>query len=455
MEHEGRGTKHLWWVRRDLSITSLAAQAAATQGTMAALLVLDPSFTKTTMRHAWYSASAAALHQELAGHLDIRAGIPEEVIPAFVHEHHISDVYVTAEYTPYGMARDTHVEHLLAARGVDFHRVGSPYLVPPGTLHTREGHPFSRFTPFFQAWIHCIHPEVIQVPTPIWLTNPTPLPYEPLSHPYLPVPGHSAAVHLLHSFVDTRLASYVDSRDRPDLDSTSGLSPYLKVGSLHPQDVINAISPHPSRFPFLRQLAWREFFADLLYHAPESVSRDWSPTFNDFPWEDERTRLAEITRWKAGMTGYPLVDAGMRELLATGTMHNRVRMVVASFLVKDLNVHWSIGSRHFMNHLIDGDLASNTHNWQWVAGTGADAAPYFRIFNPTLQAERFDPEGSYIHRFIPELASLPVPDIFMPWKSNHRPRDYPFPIVSHDEAQRAAKARYHVLKASLHADRNS
>ncbi len=454
MEKVGCSGRHLWWARRDLSPTAPAALAAAAQGGMAALLVLDPHFPQTPVRHAWYTASAAALQEELDGHLDIRQGVPEEIIPAFAGEHHITDVHVTGESTPYGMARDARIEHLLAARGIRFHRVGSPYLVTPGSLHTRGGIPFSRFTPFFRAWLSSIEPVATPKLRASWLTVPSRFPIALPHHPYLPAPGHTAAMERLQVFIDHQLASYDSERDRPDLEGTSGLSPYLKVGSLHPRDILSAVSTHPSRIPFLRQLAWREFFADLLHHDPESVTVNWAPAFRGFPWEDTSTLREAIAAWKEGRTGYPLVDAGMRELLATGTMHNRVRMVAASFLVKDLNVHWSIGARHFMDHLIDGDLASNTHNWQWVAGSGADAAPYFRIFNPTLQAKRFDPEGTYIRQYVPELASLPLPDLFEPWKSVLRPRVYPHPIVDHAKAQRAAQARYHAFRASARHQRD-
>ncbi len=454
METGSGEAKHLWWVRRDLSGTSPAACAAA-GSRMAALLVLDPAFSTTTARHAWYLSSAAALHHELQGHLDIRSGMPEEILSAYIHEHSITDVYVTGEFTPYGTSRDARIEKLLTVKGVGFHRSGSPYLVPPGTLLTREGHPFSRFTPFFQAWLSRLQRDAPSIPSFSWITEPSALPFDIPSLPYLPEAGHTAAVQRLNDFIENGLAPYDEARDRPDLDGTSRLSPYLKVGSLHPQEILTAISRYPSHVPFLRQLAWREFFADLLHHDPESASRDWSPAFSAFPWADPETCETEIAAWKEGRTGYPLVDAGMRELLTTGTMHNRVRMAAASFLVKDLNVHWTIGARHFMDHLIDGDVASNTHNWQWVAGTGADAAPYFRIFNPTRQAERFDPEGTYIRRFLPELSSLPIPDLFTPWNSVLRPRDYPLPIIDHDEAQRAAKPRYSTFRSSSRTDRDS
>jgi deoxyribodipyrimidine photo-lyase len=233
------------------------------------------------------------------------------------------------------------------------------------------------------------------------------------------------------------LADYEGTRDRPDLDATSRLSVYLKWGCLHPRTVLDALGPGDETFR--RELAWREFYASVLHHWPESARSYFRP-------ELARMRFAPpgtaFSAWCEGRTGYPIVDAGMRQLLATGWMHNRVRMIVASFLVKDLHVEWMHGARHFMRHLVDADLASNQHGWQWTAGTGTDPAPFFRIFNPVTQGKRFDPEGDYVRRWVPELRGVGGAAAHEPWRLGAPPAKYPAPIVDHTTERAEALARY-------------
>jgi deoxyribodipyrimidine photo-lyase len=247
-------------------------------------------------------------------------------------------------------------------------------------------------------------------------------------------PGEAGAQKQLELFRKEALQEYSAGRDRPGIVGTSRLSPHLHFGEISPGQIWRAVSGSDA---YLRQIGWREFAHHLLFHNPESPGRALRHEFDDFPWRPDPKALKA---WQRGRTGYPLVDAGMRELWHTGWMHNRVRMVAASFLVKHLLIGWQEGADWFWDTLVDADLANNTLGWQWVAGCGADAAPYFRIFNPVLQGEKFDPAGEYIRRWVPELASLPDEWIHQPWKAPAPPRDYPAPIVDHDLARKRALA---------------
>jgi deoxyribodipyrimidine photo-lyase len=247
------------------------------------------------------------------------------------------------------------------------------------------------------------------------------------------------------------MGSYAEERDRPDLDATSRLSAYLKVGAIHPRTLLAELAPDSADAPgdaaFRAELAWREFYADVLHHHPDSARGYLRPQLAALPYVEGDLLAERLEAWAAGRTGYPLVDAGMRQLAAEAWMHNRVRMVTASFLVKDLKVEWQHGARHFLRHLADGDLASNQHGWQWVAGCGTDAAPYFRIFNPVAQSRRFDPSGAYLRRWLPELRDLGPSEIHEPWRlRDGPPNGYPLPMVDHAEERVAALTAYDALR---------
>jgi deoxyribodipyrimidine photo-lyase len=264
----------------------------------------------------------------------------------------------------------------------------------------------------------------------------------------LPEAGERAA-HAAWEEFTARLHDYERDRDRVDLDGTSRLSAYLKLGNLHPRTLL-ADLPHgwgaEGGDAFRRELAWREFYAAVLHARPESAREYLHPQLRAMPYASGRALSQRLGAWEHGETGYPIVDAGMRQLLVEGWLPNRVRMVVASFLVKDLHVEWTHGARHFMRHLVDGDLASNQHNWQWVAGCGTDAAPYFRIFNPVTQAKRFDPSGDYVRRWVPELADVAGALVHEPWRLPDPPADYPGPIVDHATERAASLAAYEALR---------
>ena len=256
-------------------------------------------------------------------------------------------------------------------------------------------------------------------------------------------PGSTPPSRAARRYWDRHLDGYDELRNIPAADATSRLSPYLRWGCLHPRQLLAELGTGRSARRFRDELCWREFYADVLLHDPESARRSWQPRMRSFPSDVGTSADERFAAWAEGRTGFPLVDAGMRQLKAEAWMHNRVRMVVASFLVKDLHIDWNRGARWFMQHLVDGDLASNSHGWQWVAGTGTDPSPFVRVFNPVTQSKRFDPDGDYIRRWIPELRAVSASAIHEPWKlAGGPPAGYPMPIVDHATERQEALARY-------------
>ncbi len=254
----------------------------------------------------------------------------------------------------------------------------------------------------------------------------------------------------MKAFLGRNVGAYADERNWPGRDTTSRLSPYLKWGCIHPRQILNRLGRGKGEQTFMNELCWREFYADVLYHRPDSARRSFNPTMRKMEVDGGKRADERFEAWCDGMTGYPIVDAGMRQLRAQGWMHNRVRMIVASFLVKDLHVDWTRGASWFMHHLVDGDLASNQHGWQWTAGTGTDPAPYFRVFNPVAQSKKFDPDGEYIRRWVPELASLDGKAVHEPWTAGDdlfSDRDsYPDPIVDHATEREESLRRYGAIR---------
>jgi deoxyribodipyrimidine photo-lyase len=269
----------------------------------------------------------------------------------------------------------------------------------------------------------------------------------------LPPAGEPAARRRWRHFLDQQLDDYAATRDRPDLDGTSRMSAHLKWGEIHPRTMLADLAGHAgtSAATYTTELAWREFYAEVLWTSPDSARDYLNPDFAAMKYDEPGSRF---TAWCEGLTGYPIVDAGMRQLRAEGWMHNRIRMVVASFLVKDLHIQWRHGARHFMRSLVDADLASNQHGWQWVAGSGTDAAPYFRVFNPTLQGKRFDPHGEYIRRYVAELRGVDETSVHEPWTlPGGPPRGYPGPIVDHSVERRESLSRLETLRGVVRASR--
>ena len=397
----------LHWFRRDLRTFDNPALEAAGHDAIR-VFVRDPHFAQVGSPRARY------LDQALIGLDAVEAtGDPARELIALAKAHGADRVYCTGDATPYASKRDERVRNALAEGGVALHVIDSPYAIPPGEVRNQAGAGFRVFTPFYKAWL-----------AQGWAAPTSQVPEVP-------------AVTQWRRFRDERLAGYKANRDNPGLDATSRLSPALHFGQIHPRTILAEI-PEAQTDPFARQLAWREFCADVLWHRPQAAWASLDERFDShMEYSDNRDHFEA---WTQGRTGYPFVDAGMRQLLAEGWMHNRLRMVTASFLIKDLHLPWQWGARWFMQHLIDGDVANNQLGWQWVAGCGTDAAPYFRIFNPTTQGRKFDPNGVYIRRYVQELADVPDP---------HEPgvfaHDYPAPIVEHARERDIALARFQAL----------
>ncbi|WP_133782532.1 deoxyribodipyrimidine photo-lyase [Kribbella sp. VKM Ac-2571] len=426
------------WFRRDLRLSDNPALLdAAAHGRVLGLFVLDPLLWGRSgdPRRDQLAASLRSLSESMGGRLVVRRGDPAVVVPAIADEVGAASVHVSADYAPYGQQRDEEVEASLKCPLV---RTGSPYAVAPGRVLNQQGRSYQVFTPYFKAWLAHGWRQPVEAPSRVqWINAES----EDLPESSL-VAGEQAA---LERWRDYDVAAYDDKRDRPDLDSTSRMSIPLKYGEIHPRTMLADLARKRSAGAeaYRRELAWREFCADLLARHPHAAWKPLRPEFDRMRY-DEPGELLEA--WQEGRTGFPFVDAGMRQLAETGFMHNRVRMVVASFLVKDLHVHWKFGARWFMRSLRDGDLASNSLNWQWVAGCGADAAPYFRIFNPVSQGLKFDPDGAYVRRWIPELRDLDGRTAHEPWK--HGGADgYPEPVVDHAEARTEALRRYDAIRS--------
>ncbi len=360
----------------------------------------------------------------------------------------VEQVHVTREYTPYALARDRAVVDALPGN-VEGVATGTPYAVPPGTVRNGSGNPYKVFTPFSKAWRAHGWEDAMPAPPHVdWVCFESDKRVAAMLDGALdeapdgmPAPGEDAAARRWKAFLERDVDDYSEARDDPGADRTSRLSPYLKLGVVHPRQLLAGLGPRRSQGAsvYESEVAWREFYADVLFQNPESAWTD----LNEVKGLTYDEPADAIEAWKSGRTGYPIVDAGMRQLLGEGWMHNRVRMITASFLTKDLHVWWPVGARHFLDHLVDGDLASNNHGWQWVAGTGTDAAPYFRVFNPVTQGLKFDAQGDYVRRWVPELAHLPGKAAHEPWDAEDGYiHDYPQRIIDHAEERRRTLDRY-------------
>jgi deoxyribodipyrimidine photo-lyase len=426
----------LLWFRRDLRLHDLPSllEAAAPDGEVLACYVLDPRLKATSgPRRLQYLYDALRdLRTSLDGRLLVTRGRPETRIPQLAKEIGATSVHVSGDYSPFGRRRDGAVREALG--DVSLEEAGSPYLVSPGRVTKGDGTPYKVFTPYYDAWrTHGWRQPAKSGPKSARWIDPADVPGGmdiPDALVELEVPaGETAARKQWKKFVDSELSGYAEARDRPDLDGTSRMSAHLKFGTIHPRTMAADLGRGQGAQAYLRELAFRDFYAAVLYEWPESAWWNWNRAFDKIEVDDDRDAKRTFEAWKAGRTGFPIVDAGMRQLAETGFMHNRVRMVVASFLVKDLHLPWQWGARWFLEQLVDGDMASNQHGWQWAAGCGTDAAPYFRVFNPTTQGKKFDPDGAYVRRWVPEVDD----------------DDYPEPIVDHAAERKEALRRYSQL----------
>lgn len=483
MEHETSPFQApaIVWFRNDLRTADNEALVAACQHS-----AVVPVYVRRTegkprslggARNWWLHKSLASLARDLerlGAPLILLSGDPSDLIPVLVKATGASAVYWNRRYEPDHHEADSDLKTALQTKGLIAESFAGQLLHEPTKLRTGSGSYYKVYSPFWRA----LEPDVENRPpldaperliplddafglTTESLDSWDLLPTKPdwsggLEHTW--TPGETGAQARLTDFIEDRMRGYSDRRDIPGVDATSGLSPHLASGEITPAQILEALKTTENdaapddRSKFRKEIGWREFAWHLLANEPALSEKNHNPKFDAFPWRDDRKALKA---WQKGLTGYPIVDAGMRQLWQTGWMHNRVRMIVASFLTKHLLIDWRTGEDWFWDTLVDADPASNAASWQWVAGSGADAAPYFRIFNPVLQGLKFDPDGDYVRRFVPELAAMPKKHIHKPWDAPDKVLDtaglrlgctYPHPIVDHQLARARALAAYQEIK---------
>lgn len=468
------------WFRQDLRRgDNPALNAAAERGRVLPIYILDDdnagAWKMGAASRVWLHRSLQQLNRSLNGRLQLFAGDALEIIRTLVNRLPVDAVYWNRCYEPWRIERDTRIREMLRAQEIEIESFNASLLWEPWTITRQNGNPYRVFTPFYQKG--CLRAqaprEAFAAPARLNYFSETIdrrrtlealalLPaqdwHESLSSHWQI--GESAASQALDDFCQQTLKNYRRGRDFPALRATSRLSPHLHFGEISPQQVWQRVQQDSRRDGdnaehFLREIGWREFSYYLLYHNPTLPERNYNARFDRFDWRNSR---ADLSAWQQGQTGFPIIDAGMRELWQTGSMHNRVRMIVASFLIKNMLVHWRNGEDWFWDCLVDADLASNSAGWQWVAGSGADAAPYFRIFNPVLQSEKFDPEGEYLVQFCPELAGLPAKYRHKPWEASaallqaagiEPGVDYPRPILDLKATRERALERFKALGRSV------
>ncbi|NNN07693.1 MAG: deoxyribodipyrimidine photo-lyase [Acidimicrobiaceae bacterium] len=444
----------IFWFRRDLRLSdnrALVEAARRGDGDVVAVFVIDPQLAASVgpARGAYLSETLRALDASLEGQLVLRRGEPSAELAQVARATGARQVIATEDFAPAGRSRDARVRSALASAGITTTFFDSAYVVRPGTVRTKTGTPCKVFTSFRRGWeneefteplgrvagvnwVRTQSVDVSELSDVVARRRPEYFGALPDDVPHFDSRvGETGAGAILQDFV-TRVGSYDETRNLPGVTGTSRLSAHLRFGTLHPRQVLAATngSTHGAEV-FRAEICWREFYADVLLHHPDSTWRELQPAMAHLRVDRDDAAIERFQRWARGETGYPLVDAGMRQLLAEGWMHNRVRMVCASFLVKHLHLDWRWGAQWFMWRLIDGDVASNQHGWQWSAGTGTDASPFHRIFNPTLQAERFDPEGRYVRQYVTELATVAAPQCLQPGAGDglFAPTGYVAPMI--------------------------
>jgi len=473
--------KTIIWLREDLRLLDNPALSfAASKGEVIPVYIFPESLGGAS--YWWLHHSLQKLEQEFAERgvkLLLRRGEPVTVLLRLCEELQLSTVVWNRVYSPTGIQEGSKLKQNLSDKGIESKSFNAQLLIEPTQVLNKQGAPFKVFTPF---WRHCLAsldpkpmigvPDFVKTSHSARSESLASWQLLPESHDWAKgftvrwKPGEQGAQLKWQGFLDGPISNYKDGRDIPDQENTSMLSPHLAFGEISAKqlwfDMQHAIASRQvdsdNGYKFLSELGWREYSRYLLVHFPHIISEPFNVKFVDFPWQDNR---ALLSAWQKGQTGYPIVDAGMRELWATGYMHNRVRMIAASFLTKHCMTHWREGMNWFWDTLVDADIANNTASWQWVAGCGADASPYFRIFNPILQGEKFDKEGKYIRKWVPELAKLDNKFISKPWEADplslelaelRLGHNYPMPIVDHKEARETALGAYKSLKKPLRSN---
>jgi deoxyribodipyrimidine photo-lyase len=460
------------WFRRDLRISDNTAlsEAAKRAGTVIPVFIFEDAFHTGpdvgAARLAFLLQSVESLRKHLAelGHpLVIRRGQSEKLLPELCRQAGAQAVFANKRYEPYAQRRDERITAALLKTGVGFELFKDAVLWEEQEILTQAGNPYTVFTPYSKAWktkpVPSPRPVLgaakLKVPRP--RSDPLPATPDEIGHPLtqtIPPAGEHAALEQLRRFMAGPVYAYGTNRNFPALDGTSALSPHLRAGTIGIRTILAALKQARAHATpaqaahcdvFLNELIWREFYLQVLHNFPHVTKGAFRPQYNKLTWSENR---AHFQAWCAGRTGYPIVDAAMRCLNATGVMHNRLRMITAMFLTKDLLLNWQWGERYFMQQLVDGDLAANNGGWQWSAGTGTDAAPYFRIFNPAAQAEKFDPAGRFVRRWVPELKDFPDNLVQQPWKNPSllAKSKYPPRIVLHEEQRAKCLAMFEAVK---------
>ncbi|MEL7430072.1 MAG: deoxyribodipyrimidine photo-lyase [Pseudomonadota bacterium] len=465
--------KTICWFRNDLRTGDNHALANASKcGEVVPLYIVDETDRELGSASKWWlHHSLKFLSGELGG-MVLKRGKPDEILRQLLEETGADAVYWNRSYEPHTVKRDTDIKTALKKDGYEAKSFTGSIIHEPWEIETGSGGPYKVYTPFWKS----VQAKGFPEPLPrakVTIADIEGIGDELSDWKLLPTnpdwadgweeiwaPGEHAAHERLEEFMNEGIENYGELRNRPDLPNVSRLSPHIHFGEISPRQLISRayfLADKSAKYAgdvkkFVAEIAWRDFANHLLYHFPEIPDKNWKPAFDDYPWQENKDQLEA---WQRGMTGYPMVDAGMRELWHTGYMHNRIRMLVGSFLVKHLRMHWKHGEAWFWNTLLDADLANNTSSWQWIAGSGADAAPYFRIFNPLTQGPKFDPNGDYVRKWCPEIANLPTKYLHAPHEA---PEDelskagielgktYPLPIVDHKQARQAALDGYEAVK---------
>lgn len=462
------------WFRQDLRLSDNPALTAAAKccNVLPINILDDENAGDYAMGEAsrwWLHHSLTTLNKSLGGNLSVYRGNPADILADIIVRHNVKAVYWNRCYEPWRTERDVKIKEFLKTKVIEVESYNASLLWEPWTVKKDDGTPYKVFTPFYRKGCSQAEPPREPLPIPknvnyhhdkagsLCIKQLELLPttcWDKQLEPHWSI-GEEGAQERFQQFIDEGLAHYKEGRNLPAKPYVSRLSPYLHFGEISPNllwQTIRTIADDKHMEHFCSELGWREFSYSQLYHNPDLPQKNLQPKFDHFPWAKDD---AALNAWQKGQTGVPMVDAGMRELWQTGYMHNRVRMIVGSFLVKNLRLHWHHGERWFWDTLVDADLANNSASWQWVAGCGADAAPYFRVFNPVTQGHKFDPEGNYVREFIPEIASLPNKYLFSPWEAPESVlreagvelgNTYPKPIVDLKRSREAALEAFQSLK---------